>query len=55
MKAPVSGVGASICDQVVQDFLLHFGPDGGGKHENALYLGLRVEESSASPASDAAV
>jgi len=54
MKEPVSGVGTSMCDQVVQDFLLHFGPDAVGKHENALCLGLGVEESSAGPASDAA-
>jgi len=28
MKAKMSGIGASICDQVIQYFLLHFGPDG---------------------------
>jgi len=54
MKEPVSGVGTSMCDQVIQDFLLRFGSDAVGKHEKALCLGLEVEESSAGPASDAA-
>jgi len=51
----MSGVGVSACDQIVQYFLLHFGPDGVGKQKNALYLGLGVEESIAGPTSDAAV
>jgi len=42
-----------LCDQIVQHFLLHLGPDGVGKHENALHLGFGIEELSASPASDA--
>jgi len=53
-KAEMSGVGASVCDQIVQYFLLHFGPDGMGKQKNALCLGLAVEESIVGPASDAA-
>jgi len=53
-EAPMSGVGASTCDQIVQHFLLHFGPDGVGKHKNTLCLGLGMEESSVGPASDAA-
>ena len=43
-KAPVSGIGASICDQIVQNFLLHLRPNSVGKQENALDLGFRVEE-----------
>ena len=53
-KTPVGGVGASICDQIVQDFLLHLGPNGVGKQENALCLGFGMEELIAGPASDAA-
>jgi len=50
----VSRVGASMCDQIVQCFLFHLGPNGVGKQENALHLGLGVEESIAGSASDAA-
>jgi len=53
-KAPVSGVGSSMCDQIVQFFLFHLGPNGVGKQENALHLGFGMEEFSAGPASDAA-
>jgi len=53
-KAEMGGVGASACDQIVQHFLLQFGPDGVGKLKNLLHLGLGVEESIAGPASDAA-
>jgi len=50
----VGGVGASICDQIVQYFLLHLGPNVVGQQENALYLGFRMKELNADPASDAA-
>jgi len=53
-KAEMSGVGASVCDQIVHYFLLHFGPDGVSKQKNVLCLGLGVEESIVGPASDAA-
>jgi len=54
MKAPVGGIGTSICNQIVQYFLLHLGPNGVGKQEYALYLGFGVKELSTGPASDAA-
>jgi len=54
MKAEMSGVGASIGNQILQYFLLHFGPDGVGKQKNIMYLGLGVKESIAGPASNAA-
>jgi len=53
-KAPVGGIGVSTCDQIVQHFLLHLGPNRVGKQENALCLGFGMEELSAAPASDAA-
>ena len=53
-KAPVGSSGASMCDQIVQDFLFHLGPNGVGKQENALCLGLGVPELIPSSASDAA-
>jgi len=53
-KAPVSGIGASACDQIVQYCLLQLGPDSVSKQNNVLYLRLWVEESIAGPASDAA-
>jgi len=54
MNAPVGGIGASMCDQIVQNFLLQLGPNGAGKQENALDLGFGVEELIAGPAGDAA-
>jgi len=41
-------------DQVVQNFLLQFGPDSVSKHENALDLVLGMEKSVPGSASDAA-
>jgi len=53
-KAPVSSIGASVCDQIVKNFLLQLGPNGAGKQKNALYLGFGMEELFAGPASDTA-
>jgi len=55
-KAEMSGVGTSVCDPIIQHFLLHFGPDSVGKQKNVLHLGLGVlvKEIIAGPASNAA-
>jgi len=50
----MSDVGTSACDQIVQHFLLHFGPHGVSKQKNVLHLGLGVKERIAGPASEAA-
>jgi len=55
MKASMSGIGASVCDQVIQHFLLWFGPDGVGKHENIPDLGLGVEKGMMGSACNAAM
>ena len=54
-KAPVSGISASIGDQIVQNFLFHLGPNGVCKQENTLDLGFGVAELFAGSASDAAL
>jgi len=53
MEAPVGSSGTSICDQIVENFLLQLGPNGVGKQNDALYLGFGVPELIPSSASDA--
>jgi len=53
-KASMSGIGASVCDQVIQHFLLQFGPDGVGKHKKVLDLGLGMGKGMTSSSSNAA-
>jgi len=48
-KAETSGVGASTGDQILQYFLLHFGPDGVGKRKSILHLGLGGERKHCGP------
>jgi len=52
-KAPVASIGASTCDQIVENFLLQLGPNSVGKQKNSLCLGFGVPELIPSSASDA--
>jgi len=53
-EAPVGSIGASTCDQIVENFLLQLGPNSVDKQKNTLCLGFGVPELTPGLASDAA-
>jgi len=54
MEADTSGIGASVCDQIIQHFMSQGRPDGVGKHANVLDLGLAGEMDMTDSPTDAA-
>ena len=52
-EAPVGSTGASICDQIIENFLFQLGPNGVCKQKNVLHLGFGVPGLIPGSASDA--